>query len=294
MPHRSLRPLLLLASLLIGCSSGLRVNVLEPARVNVGASRKLVVVQTEGQSTVQDVVLQELYRQSRQDGYFSFTDRTHAGGTVKLTGSEVLLQGEKATALESGEVGLRIDVLGWDADLEKRQLQVKDEKGRMPKKTQKQVFVAKLILGVTAFNSAGKVLLAEEEYAGEVESERVDVLLRTVAGQLVDRVLRDLTPRQVSHYLRMDDEDAAQKDIVKVAEKGDVGQAITQLTSYVEQHPDNAGGWYNLAVLLDASGEYEKALEHYSRAISLTSKDFYVKMQEACSSRLASRQALRE
>lgn len=293
MPHRSLRPLLLLASLVLGCSSGLRVNVLEPARVNVGASRKLVVVQTEGQSTVQDVVLQELYRQSRQDGYFSFTDRTHAGGTVKLTGSEVQLQGEKATALESGEVGLRIDVLGWDTDLEKRQLEVKDEKGKM-KKTRKQVFVAKLILGVTAFNSAGRVLLAREEYASEVESERVDILLRTVAEQLVDRVLRDLTPRQVSHYLRMDDEDAEQKNIVKVAEKGDVGQAITQLTAYVEQHPDNAGGWYNLAVLQDASGEYEKALEHYSRAISLTSKDFYVKMKDACAGRLASRQALLE
>ncbi|WP_164015289.1 tetratricopeptide repeat protein [Pyxidicoccus trucidator] len=293
MLHRSLRPLLLLASLVIGCSPALKVRVLEPARVNVGSSKKLVLMQTEGRPSIRDYVLNELRRQSRQDGYFALADRTDTGAIVKVAGREVQIHGDKAPTLEQGEIGLRVDVLGWDTDMEKRVTETKDDKGKV-KKTKKDVFVAKLVLGVTAFNSAGRVLLAEEEYAGQFESEKVDELLPMAAAQMVDRVLGEITPRHVTHYIRMDDDDEAQKDFVKAAENGDVDGAVTKLTAYVEQHPDNAGALYNLAVLQDASGEYEKALEHYSRAISLASKDFYVKMRDECAARLASRQALAE
>lgn len=294
MRHMPLRPLLLLASLLFGCSSGLRVNVVEPARVAVGPAKKLVLVQSEGRTVVQDTVLRQLEEQSRQDGYFTFEDHTYTGATVKLAGNTVEVRGEKAIALAEDEIGLRIDVLGWDAPLERSSLQVLDENGNRRKKIGQDRSTAKLILGVTAFDSAGRVLLAQEEYSAQVESPRARNMLRELSRLLVDRVLQDLTPRRVTHRLRMDDEDAAQKGIVEVAEQGHVDEAFTQLTAYVEQHPESAVGWYNLAVLLDARGEYEKALEHYARAISLTPKDSYVEMKDACARRQASLQALRQ
>ncbi|MFP2911104.1 tetratricopeptide repeat protein [Pyxidicoccus sp. 3LFB2] len=293
MPLRSLRPLLLLATLVIGCSPQLKVRVLEPARVNVGSSKRLVLMQTEGRPTVRDSVLNELRRQSRQDGYFTLADRTDLGTIVKVAGREVQLHGDKTAPLEPGEIGLRVDVLDWDTDLEKRVTETKDDKGKV-KKTKTDVYVAKLVLGVTAFNSAGRVLIAEEEYAGQLESESIEGLLHAATAQMVGRVLGDITPRHVTQYIRMDDDDEAQKGIIKVAEKGHVDEAVIQLTAYAEQHPDNAAARYNLAVLQDASGDYEKALDNYSRAISLASKDYYVKMKDECARRLASRQALAE
>ncbi|QSQ22840.1 tetratricopeptide repeat protein [Pyxidicoccus parkwayensis] len=295
MRHHSLRSLLLLATLLMGCSSGVRVNVLEPARVNVGPAKRLVLVQAEGQSTVQSSIARELELQTRQIGYFAFTDQTYAGARVNVSGEKVELQGDQAVALKPGEIGLRIDVLGWDADLQRGQLVAMDANGKIGARrpSRRELYAATLILGVTAFNAEGKVL-AQDEYSGRFETARAGFLLRTATEQLVDRMLQDLTPRHVSHFLKLDDGDEAQRAIIQVAEQGELEQAIRQFKGYTEQHPDNAAGWYNLAVLLDASGDYRQAMHHYSRAISLTSKDSYAEMRDACVRRQAMRLAMRE
>ncbi|MCP3139296.1 tetratricopeptide repeat protein [Pyxidicoccus xibeiensis] len=290
---RSLRPLLLLATLVVGCSPALKVRVLEPAKVNVGSAKQLALVQTEGRRSARDYVVRELKRQSRNDGYFALVDRTDEGTIVKVAGRTVEVHGDKATPLAPGEIGLRVDVLDWNTDMETRVTETKDDKGNVHKRKQ-DVYVGKVALGVTAYNAAGKVLLAEDEYVYKQEGDKADGLLTLAASNAVYRLLHDLTPRQVTHSLRMDDDDEAQKGIIEVAEKGNLEGAITQLKAYAEQHPENGGAWYNLAVLQDASGEYEQALEHYSRAISLASKDFYVKMKQQCEGRLASRLALME
>lgn len=44
--------------------------------------------------------------------------------------------------------------------------------------------------------------------------------------------------------------------------------------------------------MLDASGKYPEALELYTKAISLSSKDYYVSMKSECAKRLADQQAL--
>ncbi|MFP2926319.1 tetratricopeptide repeat protein [Pyxidicoccus sp. 3LG] len=294
MLNRTLCPLLLLASLVIGCSPTLKVRVLEPGRVNVGASKQLSLVQTEGRRTARDFVVSELQRQSRAENYFAFRDLSEEGTIVKVAGRTAEVHGEKSSPLAQGEIGLRIDVLDWATDMETREVEHKDKNGNVYK-TKENVYVGKVLLGVTAFNSEGTVLVAEREYAGREEGqEGTEGLIYGAARGAVARVLTDLTPRYATHYLRMDDDDEAQEQMVKVAEKGDVATAISQLTAYAEQHPDNAGAWYNLAVLQDASGDYEVALENYSRAISLATKDFYVKMKQDCAGRLASRQALLE
>jgi tetratricopeptide (TPR) repeat protein len=71
------------------------------------------------------------------------------------------------------------------------------------------------------------------------------------------------------------------------AEAGNIARAADDARRYLDQHPDNAGAAYNLAVFLEAMGEYEEALAMYDRALSLGNKSFYVKARAGCARRLA-------
>jgi Flp pilus assembly protein TadD len=54
----------------------------------------------------------------------------------------------------------------------------------------------------------------------------------------------------------------------------------------------NSAALANLAVLLDASGKYQEAVNLYTKAITLSAKDYDVDMKGECARRLADQQAL--
>jgi Tetratricopeptide repeat len=295
MLSHSLRPLVLAlaATLAVGCAPSLRVNVLQPARVNLGAARRLTVVQTEGRKSARDFLVEEMTHQARAGGYFQVTDRSDEGIIVKVAGRSVrIVNAGNGPAQGQDEIGIRLDVNDWDAE-KKTQVVVKDTDNEgNPIEREDKFYEATVIASVTAFNAAGKALLAEEEYEMTGQGEDKDEALGNAGRSLVSRILSDITPTYVTRYIRMDNEDEAQKPIIEVAEKGNVPRAITEMESYVQANPRNAGALYNLAVLLDASGRYQEALDLYTKAISLTPKDFYVDLKAECARRLADQQAL--
>ncbi len=286
--------LALATTLVVGCAPTLKVNVLQPARVNLGSAKRLTVVQTEGRKGARDFVIDEMTRQARGQGYFQVTDRSDEGIVVKVAGRSVqVVNAGSGPAQTADEIGVRIDINDWDAEKKTETVKGTDSKGN-PTEREEKFYEAKTVVSVTAFTSAGKAVLAEEEYETVARGEDKDQAIGNAARALVSRIFFDITPKYVTKHIRMDDDDKAQKPIIEVAEKGNVPRAITEMEGYVQNNPQNAAALYNLAVLLDASGKYQEALDLYTKAISLSSKDFYVQMKGECARRLADQQALEQ
>jgi Flp pilus assembly protein TadD len=108
----------------------------------------------------------------------------------------------------------------------------------------------------------------------------------------VGRFLWQITPKYAYRHVRLDDEDKAQAPIIKIASGGNVALATTEMRGYVKSNPNNPSAQYNLAVLLDASGQYDEALDLYAQAMKGSTKDFYAAARADCARRLANAQAM--
>jgi len=292
---RHLLPLLmlLLTAVSTGCAPTMRIRVLQAAPVNMGPAKQLALVQSEGRPRARDAILSELKRQTRTDGYFLLNDHLPEGTVLKVADGSVRALEGSTLSLAPEEAGLRLDVAEWDADLESESQEVKDKDGKVTGTQRVDYYQAEVVLVATLFHPSGKTFLAEREYRATARDDKdKNNALLNASAMAVSRLLQDITPRYATQEIRMDDDDEAQKPIIQLAEKGNVPDALSAMESYVQSNPNNAPARYNLAVLLDASGRYGEALEHYDRAMALASKDFYPEMKQACLRRKSNQEAL--
>lgn len=290
--RRLLSPLLLLVALVTGCSPTIDVEVLKPAKVSLGGGRKLTVVQAEGRPSARDFLIVELLTQAREKGFFQAEDRSYEGIVVQRTGTDrVTVYGGSGPEQAADEVGLRLDVFDWDTLRETRIVTETAPDGSTIQREEVR-YTADVLLAVTAFNSRGQAMMMEYEYHTGATAPYEDEALEAAGAEAIHQFLKDVTPTIAREYIRIDDEDEAQESIIDIAQRGNLAFAIDEMRSYVEAHPDNASAHYNLAVLLDASGQYRAALDSYSRAIELNRKDFYLDEKADCARRLADWEAL--
>lgn len=291
MVARLLRPLLVLVALLTGCGPSLDVEVLQPARVNLGGGRRLTVIQTEGLHSARGFVVDEFMRQTREGGFFQVSDRTQEGMVVKVTGSSVVVYGGTGPAQAVDEIGVRLDVLDWDVLRESRLVTETAPDGSTVQREEVR-YVSEVIVAATAFNVRWQALLAEHEYHTGAAAPTAEEALQAAGAEAMRQLLKDVTPTVRRQYLRFDDTDSHQEPIIEVAQHDNLPRAIEEMRAYVAAHPELASAHYNLAVLLDASGQYPEALDVYSRAIEMHPKELYVDAKADCARRLADWQAL--
>jgi hypothetical protein len=273
-----------------GCVSTIPVRSVEPSAVNLGPARTLVILAGEGRRSAREGVYGELVNQARSAGYFTVTDRSEEGAQVQVAGRSVVLAGTPVV-MPPDAIGLRIDVVEWDTSRDTNT--TTDARGRA---TTTNVTTAKVVLAITAFDATGRAFVAEKEYVGTAQStnpnDSADYLLAQAGSQAITRFLADITPREVTRNVRLDDSDEAQGPMIETARAGNLAQAAADFTAYLQAHPNSAPAAYNLAVVLDAMGRYQEALGYYDQALALGNKDFYSTARAECAARLASAQAL--
>jgi hypothetical protein len=300
---RTLRYIALAGLLATGCGPTLlQVRVMEPGEVNFGASRRLSIVETSGRRSAREQLITEIQSQARAGGHWQVTDRTEEGITVKVAGRSVNVTGAK-TPQAPDEVFLKFDVIEWQSApgtktvQEKVSVTKRDSKGKAYQATETRektvaTIKGKALLGVTASDAGGRALLAETEYEGTGDGASDSVAVSAAAKTVVARFLTHVTPRVVLANIRIDSDDKAQKPIIEVAKAGNLPRAVEEMRAYLAQSPSNPVAQYNLAVFLDASGQYKEALDYYTQAAQNSTKPYYTHSKADCAKRLANVEAL--
>lgn len=274
----------MLALLATACAPRLYVNVLQPAAVNLGAAKKLTLLESQGRESAREAVVQELKNQAQANGYFSLEDRTADGVTVKFSGRNVSVSSPPA----ADAVGLRIDVTEWNAD--KEQEQGKDKKGNA---VVKEYWMGRVQLLVTAFDSTGRTFAVEKLYRATARDDAdEDASILSAARGVVRQLLDDVTPVYVQKAIQLDDEEEGQKVIIDMARNGNVPGAIDAERQLLGKSPNDANAIFNLAVLLDSQGLYKDALPLYDQAAKLRPKQLYFDVRRECAQRLADAESL--
>lgn len=289
-------PLVLLAlsaSLSTGCATTVAIRSMQPGTVPVGPTRQLVLLGGEGRRSAREFVGQALVQQCRGQGYFSVTDRSAEGLSLRVAGRQVSLEGGDL-ALGAEQAGLWIDVLEWNAQRDTEEVTRTDPAGKSHVE-EVPVMRGNALLAVTLFGPSGQAFLAETEYEGWASTppdapreEAIEAAARDALASL----LREITPTPVVSRVRLDDEDSGQEAILETASAGATAQAARDLEAYLGQHPESASAAYNLAVLHEAMGDFRAALERYDHALSLGGKDYYSRARASCAQRLAAAESL--
>jgi hypothetical protein len=298
-----LRCIALAALFASGCGPTLlQVPVAEPGEVNFGASRRLSIVETSGRRSAREQLIAEIQSQARSGGHWQVTDRTEEGISVKVAGRSVNVTGVK-TPQAPDEVFLKFEVIEWQSAPGTKTIDEKvsvtkvDSKGKPYQATETRqkvvaTTVGKALLGVTASDVRGRALLAETEYEGKGDGPNDSAAVSAAAKAVVARFLGTVTPRTRMAQIRVDSDDKTQKPIIAVAKGGNLPRAVEEMRAYVAQNPANPAAQYNLAVFLDASGQYQEALDYYTKACQGSTKPYYTQSKADCAKRLANVQAL--
>ncbi|MFW6369471.1 MAG: tetratricopeptide repeat protein [Myxococcota bacterium] len=275
-----------------GCAPRLVVSSLQPAAVNVGSIETVKLADGQGRRSAREFLVHEVARQMREGGYFRVIDASESGLRIELVGRSASIEGDE---LAPGEGVLRLDVYEWTGEIESRTQSYEDSKGN--RRTRRvDVGVARVALGATLVDADGRAVLAEREYetTAEIGTNDRNVAIETAASRLVREILLDLTPQLVRRRVRLDDSNKDLEPIIKTAKDGNLPQAAEDLRAYLRDNPNDAAARFNLAVFLDALGQYHEALAMYDEAIRVSGDppSYYSDARSQCATRLADAEAL--
>lgn len=292
------RLIVLLPTLLSGCASlkeamynpSLEVTAAQPAPVNLGAAKKLTIVQIgQARSVLREKLVSELLKQGRATGYFQIADRSEEGITLKRAGRTAT----STAPMAPGEVFLAADFIDSGADSVTKQVAQKDAQGNAVQRDV-TVYQGRATIGFTVANAKGLALAADKQIEGAAEAEKRDDALDGALKAAVAQFYRQATPGRSGRTVTFDKSDLAQRPILDFATAGNIGRATEEMRKYLKATPTNPVAIHNLALLLEASGKFEEALDLHTQAASASGKPEHAAAKSACARALADQQALAE
>ena len=299
----SFLPLAVFFTALLGSACSLpkytTVSSEQPPDYYLGESPEVSVVNAEGATRrMQDIAIQELRTQSRSNGHFTIENRLDEGIRFDVRQRKMVMTG-KDVSVSSDDVFVKFNVVA--SMKQDGRTTITRQTGVLGTETE-EVPAVVTVMPVTFTVAKGEeVLLSERQYDGRavwpIEQGGGDYPPRqqryeAAIGKAVESFLEDITPRTVSRRVRLDYSDENQEPILDVARNGQVKQAATQMEEYAQEHPNSSSAYYNLAVLTDAMGQYEQAIEYYDKALSLGGKDYYTEVKASCQERLQEQREL--
>jgi tetratricopeptide (TPR) repeat protein len=268
-----------------GCGASLQFSGWVPGHVSVGNSDRLVITDAEGRRSAREYTTIDLGKQAGNTGYFQTSDRSEKV-KMEITGREVAIIGDEE-GIGATDLYVRMDVLDWEADKDTKEESYKDKEGNSKTRTIK-IITGNALIQVTLSDENNRAILAEKEYEGTSEfSGDTDktTAIESAASNAIAMLLGDITPKSVRYTVKLDGSDKGIKDYIKGARKGAVKQSLDDIAAYVANNPNSAAAQYALAVMYDATGDYETALTEYDKAIALGGKPWYGDTRSSCATR---------
>ncbi|WP_340107042.1 tetratricopeptide repeat protein [Rhodohalobacter sp. 8-1] len=269
-----------------------------PPNYYLGDSPNVSVVEAEGATRrIQDITIQELTNQSRSKGYFTIENKINEGIRFDTQQGKVVMTDENMD-VNTDDAYIKINIIA--SMRQDGRTTITRRTGILG--TEEETVPAMMTILPIAFTvtKGEDVLLNERQYDGKVvwsiDDYPVDYRerLEVATGKAVEEFIADITPRSISRRARLDYSNEELKPILDAARDGQVREAATQIEEYVAKNSNSASAVYNLAVLTDALGDYEKALNYYDEALSLGGKDYYTESKTNCMKRLSEYQEMAE
>jgi hypothetical protein len=280
-----------LAGLSSACVPSLTIVSWEPGKIAPHGARKIVLVDAEGRSGARRIAAQ-LMTHEQNGSWFRVEDRGPEGVKLTLVGQRADIAGAKAPLGDDALWG-RVDVVEWDS--EDTTVEDEDEEGNAMQVPAQRSEVS---LQITVADRDGRVLMREEEYVGVVVVEN-DVVylgdpLQEAAGVAAASFLADVSPKQVSQVVRLDDGDGELRHAIRAITEQAWTLAVAEkkLRRFLKKHAHNAIATYDLAVLVDAQGRHEDALLLYDEAMRINTRDYYVAARAGCARRATAKKAV--
>lgn len=275
---------------LVGCGTYVTVERDSPAPFSAGPAYQLLLVQLTGRPDLQDMLGETFRVRVSAFEWWAYRDATNEQIAVFPNAPA----GRAVTGREPtpSEVFLRLDA--YDARVFADTTDYPQPDDAPPPENIGSVRVS---FAATVVGPDGAVLMREREYAGvaggEIDSRRRRRLLLELAAEAgIDTLLDDITPRRIRERIRFDDDAEDMEPVVSMVRGGNYAQAAEMLRRMRQDWPQRADVAYNLAVLTDAGGDYEGALELYREALELGYRRFYADSRDACARRLRDYRAL--
>lgn len=269
----------------------LQVTQATPAKVNLGAARKITIVQIgQARAALKEKLVSELLKQGRTGGVFQVADRSEEGIAVTLAGRVATV----SVPPGGGEVFLKADFIESGSESVTKTVTEKTPQGAAVQK-QVNVYKGNVLIGFTAVNAKGKALVADAQIDGSAENAAKDAAFDGAIANAVSKFYAAITPMSATRELVFDKSDLAQRPILDSAAAGNVPQATEQIRAYLNANPANATAMFNLGVLLEAGKKYQEAVEMYGKAAAAApTKADYSAAKIAATTALANQQALAE
>ena len=282
--NRRLVSIALLLLCAAGCAPGIHIQRLAPARYNLGASRRIAILEVSGVDPGTEVLVRQLSQGVMERRHFTLYNAAHRGLTFVVPGLGARIElGEVRQAVEAD-----VYVIARVTDYRDGDVKGTDKEG---KEALKPAGFATVSFQVV--KSDGRVLVYRD-YSEVTESSdgtaRYDLRERSM-DKVVGQFLTDITPHFVTEKIELD-KDERLKPGIELAESGDLAGASRSWQQVLDADPQHAGAVFNLGVAYEALGEFEKAAEHYQRALSIKPKALYSDALQDLQRRLDERRAL--
>lgn len=244
-----------------GCSGpGLDVSTWQPAAVAAPA-RVLRITDGNGSNEAVGAAVDAALALAGDDGWFAPVDDTR----------DLLLVDGLSAHLDDGNLSgdslyLRMDVVDWYTEDKSTVTWGTDENGNAVA-VDAPAFTSHAHLRAVVADAAGRVLLQDdveglhdEQGLGDEEAG-----LRAATDDAVGEILAQITPQQTTDFVPFDDRNESERPILDRARASLLG-AIQGEDAFIRAHDALPAPRYNRAVMLDATGSFDDALDGYAAA----------------------------
>ncbi len=267
------------------------ITRLAPAYFNLGNTKRVAVLQVNGDGYAVAQLVSRLQERIINDGYYQLVVATDRGATFVVNTQGGMIEIGQVRAVIEADVYVNANITRYLYE----ELPIEENKVKRYEPH------SRVTVNFQVVKNDGRVIVFRD-YTGHQTGTKFDAGKSPTRdrGQMLDSAIReavgsfvyDITPRKVVETIVFDESDERFKPGIKLAEAGDLAGAERSWVGLITQDPTLAGALYNIGVLLETRGEFEQAAAHYTRAIDLFGKPLYRQALENMNRRLAESQSL--